>query len=278
MVGIMKTIVYVLIVVAVIIAASSGAYAWYNSTFSKTSTEPIVENGSYVSVLYYGYIYYPGGQPRVFDTNIKSVAQNNVSYPKTLTYTYSGNFAPLNFTVGAGQMIKGFDQGVIGMYQGETKLIVVPPSEGYPMNWANVVNISVKHQVSVYQTITISDYKSRTGVSPVLYAVAHDKVYGWNDQVLAINYNTNTVTISNNAVANQYYYPYLNDTNYQVYVNSISQNQTISITVIATPMTLLPGGGIIESVNSTTISINYNKEVAGQTLYFVVTVVKVSSA
>ncbi len=274
----MKTIVYVLIVVAVIIAASSGAYAWYNSTFSKTSTEPIVENGSSVSVLYYGYIYYPGGQPKVFDTNIKSVAQNNVSYPKTLTYTYSGNLSLLNFTVGAGQMIKGFDQGVIGMYQGETKLIIVPPSEGYPMNWANVVNISVKHQVSVYQTITISEYKSRTGVSPVLYAVAHDEVYGWNDQVLAINSNTNTVTISNNALANQYYYPYLNDTNYQVYVNSISQNQTISITVIATPMTLLPGGGIIESVNSTTISINYNKEVAGQTLYFVVTVVKVSSA
>ncbi|MGC8497146.1 MAG: FKBP-type peptidyl-prolyl cis-trans isomerase [Thermoplasmata archaeon] len=274
----MKTIVYVLIVVAVIIAASSGTYVWYNSTIPKTSTEPVVENGSYVSVLYYGYILYPGGQPKVFDTNIQSVAQNNVSYPKTLTYTYSGNFAPLNFTAGSGQLIKGFSQGVIGMYQGETKKIIVPPSEGYPMDWSKVINISVTHQVPVYQTLTISEFTSRTGASPVLYAVTHDKVYGWNDQVLAINSNTNTVTISNNAEANQYYYPYLNDTNYQVYVNSISQNQTISITVIATPMTLLPGGGIIEAVNSTTITINYNKEVAGQTLYFVVTILKVSTA
>ena len=38
---------------------------------------------------------------------------------------------PLTFTIGAGTMIKGFNDGVIGMKAGETKTIVVPPENGY---------------------------------------------------------------------------------------------------------------------------------------------------
>lgn len=38
---------------------------------------------------------------------------------------------PLEFTVGAGQMIKGFDTGVEGMTVGEKKSIAVSPEEGY---------------------------------------------------------------------------------------------------------------------------------------------------
>lgn len=39
--------------------------------------------------------------------------------------------APLEFTVGAGQMIPGFDAGVVGMGIGEKKVLNIPPSEGY---------------------------------------------------------------------------------------------------------------------------------------------------
>lgn len=38
---------------------------------------------------------------------------------------------PLEFTVGAGQMIKGFDAGVQGMVVGEKKTIQIPPHEAY---------------------------------------------------------------------------------------------------------------------------------------------------
>lgn len=38
---------------------------------------------------------------------------------------------PLEFTVGAGQMIKGFDTGVEGMAIGEKKIINIPFAEGY---------------------------------------------------------------------------------------------------------------------------------------------------
>lgn len=38
---------------------------------------------------------------------------------------------PLAFTVGAGQMIAGFDQGVVGMVEGEEKTIVIPADMAY---------------------------------------------------------------------------------------------------------------------------------------------------
>ena len=38
---------------------------------------------------------------------------------------------PLEFEVGSGQVIKGFDDGVMGMKVGEEKDIVIPPREAY---------------------------------------------------------------------------------------------------------------------------------------------------
>ncbi len=38
---------------------------------------------------------------------------------------------PLTFTVGAGQLIRGFDEAVIGMTAGESKVVTIPPEQGY---------------------------------------------------------------------------------------------------------------------------------------------------
>jgi len=38
---------------------------------------------------------------------------------------------PLSFTVGAGQVIEGFDQALLGMEVGQLKEIVIPPEQAY---------------------------------------------------------------------------------------------------------------------------------------------------
>lgn len=41
---------------------------------------------------------------------------------------------PFSFKVGAGEVIKGWDQGIIGMKEGGTRILVVPASMGYGNN------------------------------------------------------------------------------------------------------------------------------------------------
>lgn len=47
--------------------------------------------------------------------------------------------APLEFTVGAGQMIAGFDAGVVGMAVGEKKTILIDPDHGYGQKDPNAI-------------------------------------------------------------------------------------------------------------------------------------------
>lgn len=65
----------------------------------------------------------------------KSGDKVKVHYTGKLTngeqFDSSEGRAPLEFTVGAGQMIKGFDNAIPGMEIGEKKTITIAPEEAY---------------------------------------------------------------------------------------------------------------------------------------------------
>ncbi len=79
-----------------------------------------VESGDTISVDYIGRL----DTGKVFDTSLKDEA---VKAELPLRPSYE----PLKFTAGAGQMIKGFDDAVIGMKVGDEKTITIPPAQAY---------------------------------------------------------------------------------------------------------------------------------------------------
>jgi len=73
----------------------------------------------------------------VFDTSIASEAKK-AGLPLREKYDF------LEFTVGAGQMIKGFDAGVLGMKEGEEKTVKIPAADAYgPRREDAVISIPV---------------------------------------------------------------------------------------------------------------------------------------
>lgn len=84
-------------------------------------TGETAEAGDIVHVDYVGRL----EDGTVFDTSVEEVAVEAGIYNEQREYK------PLTFEAGAGQMIKGFDEGVVGMEVGEEKTLTIPPEEAY---------------------------------------------------------------------------------------------------------------------------------------------------
>lgn len=105
-----KALMYSAIAV-IIIAAALVLYSF---------SVPVVVAGDTVSVYYTGS--FTNGT--VFGTNVGGT--------------------PLNFTVGANQVIPGFEDAVIGMKVGESKTVSVPPDEGYGyVNQSRIISVPI---------------------------------------------------------------------------------------------------------------------------------------
>lgn len=99
-----------------------------NKDTSDTNTAPsveanasIVEKWDSIAVDYVGTL----EDGSLFDTSLEDKAKAGNKYNAARKYE------PLRFTAGAGQMIPGFDEGVLGMKKGESKKLVLPPEKAY---------------------------------------------------------------------------------------------------------------------------------------------------
>ena len=72
----------------------------------------LAESGQHVSVHYTGWLYDQGVKGKKFDS---SKDRND----------------PFSFELGAGMVIRGWDEGVQGMQEGGTRVLVIPPALGY---------------------------------------------------------------------------------------------------------------------------------------------------
>ncbi|HLX36500.1 MAG TPA: FKBP-type peptidyl-prolyl cis-trans isomerase [Candidatus Binataceae bacterium] len=78
----------------------------------KTGTGPVPQAGQTVTVNYTGWLYADGKKGNKFDS---SLDRNQ----------------PFSFTLGQGQVIKGWDEGLSTMHVGGKRTLIIPPDLGY---------------------------------------------------------------------------------------------------------------------------------------------------
>jgi FKBP-type peptidyl-prolyl cis-trans isomerase 2 len=84
-------------------------------------SEVSAQKGDTISVHYVGK--FPGG--KVFDTSMKAEAV------KAGLFNPARDYRPLQVTLGARQVIAGFEEALIGMKVNETKEVTLPPEKAY---------------------------------------------------------------------------------------------------------------------------------------------------
>jgi peptidylprolyl isomerase len=62
----------------------------------------------------------------------------------------SADREPLEFTIGEGQIIPGFEQGVVGMEPGETKTVNIPADKAYGLHRKELVLVVDKSRIPAH--------------------------------------------------------------------------------------------------------------------------------
>lgn len=93
-------------------APTAAPVATAPATANPSQVGQVAKNGDTVAMNYTGRL----ADGTVFDSNVD---------PKF------GHVKPFIFTLGAGQVITGWDKGIVGMKVGETKTLVIPPADAY---------------------------------------------------------------------------------------------------------------------------------------------------
>lgn len=118
-------VIIVSILVVIGLAVAGYIYLGNKTGTDMTNTEStgktVVSSGDTVSVDYVGRL----EDGTIFDSSLEEFAK------QMKNYTPGRKFEPLEFKVGAGQMIPGFDAGVVGMKLGEKKTLTIAPKDAY---------------------------------------------------------------------------------------------------------------------------------------------------
>jgi FKBP-type peptidyl-prolyl cis-trans isomerase 2 len=305
---------WVLFIVLVLVAAGGlAALVYVKSRITPPSPGPTVAIGDNVTVNYIGYFGSGPQAGKVFDTSLYSVATNNATYPKSLEFSFRGNasaYTPLAVHVGTTPpsgytignltyvgVVPGFWQGLVGLSGNVSHSASVPPSLGYGSpNRACFRTLPLRYDVPVVETFSSGQFSALyPGVTTQVGTVFSDPHYGWNVTIFSVN--SSFVTILNQPYVGEVTHPtggwpvtvvqYLTAANGSALI--VLQNGLSASSAYTVAGTDFNGTGPCSSQNhgrflvsaidpaAGTYTEDFNPEVQGETLVFVVTVVDIHS-
>ena len=288
------------LVAIVVVVAGVGVGLLYEHNHPKAPSSPqTVQVGDNVTVNYIGLFGSGPQEGKVFDTSIQSVATDNATYPKSLQYTprSTGGYTPLPVHVGPntpgsgynvsgttyGGVVTGFWKGLVGLAVNQTRWITVTPDQGYgPLDTSCLTTYPLVQTIPSFVSLTPTAFaKAYPKASAAAGATFVDPTYGWVDTVASST--ATAVVVAYGPTAGQVVSPY----GWAMLVRNISSN-TLTLVSQLTPSSVGSVAGSIANVSvcstskfllwgvdlsAGTFTANYNKEVVGETLIFVVTLV-----
>ena len=114
------------IIIGVLVLAGLGAAYFFFGKNTEIESSGTTNNIGKRAHVYYVWTFEDGS---VFDTNKKEIAEKNGTYTAELDQGWK--YQPLQFIVGAGQMIPWFDRAVVDMKVWESKKITLKPVDAY---------------------------------------------------------------------------------------------------------------------------------------------------
>lgn len=275
-----------IVIAALVIAGGYASYIFIFTSQASADAGLVAGEGDSVSVQYIG-MFEDG---RVFDTSIQSVAENDTLYPKSLSFSSRYDYAPLNFTIGTGSMIKGFENGVVGMAANQTKTIIIPPEMGYGQPDASLIfTRDLVETVPVYEWFGNStDFVSTYGDQPLEGMNVKSVKYGWNVTVFFVDGETGQVMLRNSpspgeilTLEGSWSLKVVSiDTSANVGLGEITIRNLVYPDIVGKEIYTDAASGqqfFITAVDEAagTFTTDYNREVVGKTLVFKVTVVSI---
>ena len=256
-----------------------GFYLIYVKQPPHASAQRRIEPGDIVTVDYTGSF---GDTGRIFDTSLRRVAVDNVTYPKAVSFTWRAQWNSLSIApVGGGKVIKGFDEGIIGLAVGDSKRIVVPPEKGYGSpDPAKVFERPLLQEIPARVVMNETAFADKYGTSAVDGLIVKDPFWSWEVRVSLSN---NIVTIINSPAIGERLRPY-GAWDARVTAIDDAANNGTGIVYVRHALTENSAGDIIARDGAQTFIVssvdvsrdiyvaNYNSEVVGRTLVFDVTV------
>ena len=161
-----------------------------------TSDDRVAAYGDSVSVDYTGTYYeYIGGEHAVvFDTSYSKVA-NDSSVKKSNEFTKRTSYSPLDFKIGGGEVLKGFESAVVGHKIGDVFRVDIPASEAYVGAEVEQTASLKAYQIKIEQTMPLSAFTKLYGFTPGDQD-SFKTVYGWDALAKKIS-DRNEVKITN---------------------------------------------------------------------------------
>ncbi|MEA3557753.1 MAG: FKBP-type peptidyl-prolyl cis-trans isomerase [Candidatus Thermoplasmatota archaeon] len=255
----------------------------------------LIQEGDEVSIDYTGsFVGSDGGSGPVFDTSEPEIARNE-SIPKSISFQEKPTYDDLTFTVGDGQMIKGFDESVRGRKEGDSFTVSVSPENAYgPAFEERIYHLNATQVIPLRETMSrevfdriypIPDVENTVSfihpfwnwdvdifeVDVEEVTIMHRPVYGQNYR--GFSWNTTIVDISTerNVITLQHEVSEIDITEAVPFDQFTMFDPVWTEKAIKANEAEPPTLGFITSLGGQ-ITIDFNREVQGKTLLFQITI------